>query len=330
MPEGEARAEMKINWYLLVSGRLRKQPSPAAWPRVERAKHRESWFDIQSASHEELRKFLTPLALHPLQLARCLDSVDDPGVLSLGPSVLMEYPAAFDRRSAERAYLTILLKGPALVTARHGPMPALDDLAQSLTSDRAPKLLHLPQLLYLILDQFADLNVEAQIAIREQILRLTKSMAETPAAVSASELSAMRWQVENLVSFIEDQLYCISSLNASDNAALRDPHRKAYIQDLASEAQIAQTGVYRLEARVNDLYNDYQVAGNDRVERRLRLLTIVSAITLPLGLIAGLLGMNVGGLPGTTLRFGFVIVVAVMLLIVFVEYWYFKHTGWFD
>ena len=52
--------------------------------------------------------------------------------------------------------------------------------------------------------------------------------------------------------------------------------------------------------------------------------------TLPLGLIAGLLGMNVGGLPGTTLRFGFIVVVAVMVVIVLVEYWYFKHRGWFD
>ncbi len=37
------------------------------------------------------------------------------------------------------------------------------------------------------------------------------------------------------------------------------------------------------------------MAGSDRAEKRLRFLTIVSAITLPLGLIAGLLGMNVGG-----------------------------------
>jgi len=242
----------------------------------------------------------------------------------------MEYPAAFDQRSADRGYLTILLKAPVLVTARHGPMPALDKLVQSLIGDKAPQVLHLPQLLYLILDQFADLNVQAQIALRDHILRLARSIAETPEGVSASELSGMRWQVENLVSFIEDQLYCISSLNASDNEALRDPHRKAYIQDLVSETEIVQRGAYRLESRVNDLYNDYQVAGNDRVERRLRLLTIVSAITLPLGLIAGLLGMNVGGLPGTNLGFAFALVVAVMVLIVFIEYWYFKHRGWFD
>jgi Mg2+ and Co2+ transporter CorA len=321
---------MKINWYSLVSGKLKEQPSPAGWPHGDPAKFGDSWFDVQDADTEELRQFLTPLDLHPLQLARCLDSVDDPGVTAFGKSVLMEYPAAFDQQSADRAYLTILLKTPVLVTARHGLMPALDELVQSLVGDKAPEVVHLPQLLYLILDQFADLNVEAQITIRDQILSLAKSITETPEAVSTSELSRVRWQVENLVSLIEDQLYCISSLNASDNDALRDPHRKAYIQDLVSETEIAQRGVYRLESRVNDLYNDYQVAGNDRVERRLRLLTIVSAITLPLGLIAGLLGMNVGGLPGTSLGSGFIIVVAVMALIVFVEYWYFKHRGWFD
>jgi zinc transporter len=66
------------------------------------------------------------------------------------------------------------------------------------------------------------------------------------------------------------------------------------------------------------------------VEKRLRLLTIVSAITLPLGLIAGLLGMNVGGIPGTSAASGFPIVVVVMTVIALAQYWYFRSKGWFD
>ena len=72
------------------------------------------------------------------------------------------------------------------------------------------------------------------------------------------------------------------------------------------------------------------MAGSDRVEKRLRILTIVSAITLPLGLIAGLLGMNVGGLPGTKVSYGFIIVIVLMIAIAAVELWYFKRKGWFD
>jgi zinc transporter len=66
------------------------------------------------------------------------------------------------------------------------------------------------------------------------------------------------------------------------------------------------------------------------MEKRLRTLTIVSTITLPFGLIAGLLGMNVGGLPGTQDHYGFIIVIILMVAIAAAELWYFKRKGWFD
>lgn len=70
--------------------------------------------------------------------------------------------------------------------------------------------------------------------------------------------------------------------------------------------------------------------GSSRVEKRLRILTIISAITLPFSLIAGLLGMNVGGLPGTQEPQGFIIVIIVMAVIGVVELWYFNRRGWMD
>ena len=321
---------MIIKSYLLAAGRLQEQPAPADQSPALPGQAAAGWFDIQEASPAELQNFLRPLDLHPLQLKRCLDSVNDPAVVEFGKSLLMEYPAAFEREAIEPAYLTILLQDPVLVTIRHGNMPALDELVQELVAEAAEPVLHPPQIIYLILDQFADLNVEAQIQARDQILLLSDTIAGNPNAVKVSDLSTLRAQVEKLVSLVENQLYCVSALNASDNESLRDPHRKAYMQDLLSEIEIAQRGVYRLEARVKDLYNDFQAVGADRVERRLRLLTIVSAITLPLGLVAGLLGMNVGGLPGTTARTGFVVVIVLMILVALVEYWYFRRKGWFD
>jgi magnesium transporter len=321
---------MNLKWYLLNSEILQKHSTLDGWQQVAFAPGRESWFDIEPADPQELRFFLEQLDLHPVQIARCLDSINDPGVISFGKTLLMEYPTAFDAESDEPGYLTIIINESVLATIRHGPIPALDDLVQELVTQKASPLRHLPQIVYLILDQFADLNVEAQIDIREQILHLSKNMADNPNSVNANELSRLRWKVDKLVSLIENQLYCVSGLNASDNKALQESHRKAYIQDLVSEAEIAQRGVYRLENRLNNLYNDYQMAGSDRVEKRLRFLTIVSMITLPLGLIAGLLGMNVGGLPGTSFRFGFLVVVGLMIVIGLLQYWYFKRNGWFD
>ncbi len=85
-----------------------------------------------------------------------------------------------------------------------------------------------------------------------------------------------------------------------------------------------------MDTRVNDLFAYYQMAGSDLVEKWLRTLTIISAITLPLGLIAGLLGMNVGGIPWINFSFGFIVVIILMVLIAAAELWYFKKREWFD
>jgi magnesium/cobalt transport protein CorA len=290
----------------------------------------ESWFDIEDAEPEELRRFLALLDLHPLMLDRCVDSANVPGVISYGQTVLLEFPVAFNLEAEDRAYLTFVLQSPVLVTIRHGLIPTINDLVQRLVEDKAPSLSHLVQIVYLILDELTDLSVQAETALRDQILRMAKTLTDNPGMIHAGDITRLRGQVDKLVSLIEDQLYCISSLNASDNEALHEPHRKAYLQDLQSEVEIAQRGIYRLETRVNDLFSYYQMVGNDRLEKRLRILTIVSAITLPLGLIAGLLGMNVGGLPGTKISYGFIIVIVLMVTIAAVELWYFKRKGWFD
>jgi magnesium transporter len=330
LTDRERSEKMVIKWYLLSAGVLQEQSSLDGWQQTISSEGKESWFDIEQANPEELQLFLEQLDLHPVQIARCVDSINDPGVISFGKTLLMEYPTAFEENSDEPGYLTILISETILATVRHGPIPALNELIKELTIKGTSPLRHLPQIVYLILDQFADLNVDAQIDIREQILHLSKNMAENPALVNANDLSRLRWKVDKLVSLLENQLYCVSGLSASDNDALQEAHRKAFIQDLVSEAEIAQRGIYRLENRLNNLYNDYQMAGSDRVEKRLRFLTIVSMITLPLGLIAGLLGMNVGGLPGTSFRFGFLVVVVLMIIIGLLQYWYFRRNGWFD
>jgi magnesium/cobalt transport protein CorA len=321
---------LKINWFLISSGRLQKQPNITSWPTDDLNKLGESWFDVEEATPEELKNFLAPLDLHPVMINRCLDSTSTPGVSSYDRALLLEFPAALNLNTLEPSYLTILLQNPVLVTIRAGPIPAIEELINDLKAEKTPSLSHLIQIVYLLIDDLADLSIQAETEIRDKTLNIARALAENPDTVSNIDLTNLRWQVDKLVSLIENQLYCVTGLNSSDNKALQEPHRKAYIQDLVSELEIAQGGIHRLETRVNGLYDSYQTVGSSRVEKRLRILTIVSAITLPFSLIAGLLGMNVGGLPATQDPWGFVIVVGLMFAIGAVELFYFKRKGWLD
>lgn len=321
---------MKIKSYVITAGKLQEGPEPSGLLEIDPASATEIWYDMADAEPGELRRSLSALNLHPLMLNRCLDKANTPGVISFGKAVLLEYPVALNLEAADPSYVSIILQYPVLITVRHSSLPALDDLVQVFTLENESGIDHLVQLVYMILDELTDLSVQAETDIRDRIMNVSRDMADNPAVVKEKDLTNLRWNVEKLLSLIENQLYCVTGLNASDNAALQEPHRKAYVQDLVSEVEIAQRGIYRLEARVKDLFDSYQMAASTRVEKRLRILTIVSAITLPFGLIAGLLGMNVGGLPGTQDASGFIIVVALMFAIAVAELWYFRRKGWFD
>jgi zinc transporter len=53
----------------------------------------------------------------------------------------------------------------------------------------------------------------------------------------------------------------------------------------------------------------------ETMNRRMYVLSLVAAVFLPLGLLTGLLGVNVGGIPGTNNEWGFAVVTALLLAI---------------
>ena len=65
-----------------------------------------------------------------------------------------------------------------------------------------------------------------------------------------------------------------------------------------------------------------------RMGRTLYLLTIVATVALPLGLLTGLFGINVGGMPWVESQLGFLIVCLVMAVVAIVEVAVFKAMHW--
>jgi magnesium transporter len=71
--------------------------------------------------------------------------------------------------------------------------------------------------------------------------------------------------------------------------------------------------------QLDNLYHYYTLRANDRMNRSIYLLTVISVIFLPLNLVVGFFGMNTGGLPfenspfGTTYAFASMIIFAALL-----------------
>ena len=62
---------------------------------------------------------------------------------------------------------------------------------------------------------------------------------------------------------------------------------------------------------------------------RMYMLSILSAIFLPLGFLTGLLGINVGGMPGAENGDAFWIFVAMLGVMVCFQFWILRKLKWF-
>lgn len=66
----------------------------------------------------------------------------------------------------------------------------------------------------------------------------------------------------------------------------------------------------------------------EQMNKTMYVLSIVAAIFLHLGLLTGLLGINVGGIPGTESSVAFVVVCVMLLVVAVLQAWPFRRMRW--
>ncbi len=142
------------------------------------------------------------------------------------------------------------------------------------------------------------------------------------------QLAGIRRQAISLRRFLAPQREALNRLSSERSSILNDEHhlrlREAYdrltrfVEDL--DAARERAGVVH-ESLISSLTEQTNV--------RMYILAIISAIFLPLSFITGLLGINVGGIPGADSPFGFVIVIGAILVMGSVLWAFFRWRSWF-
>ena len=111
----------------------------------------------------------------------------------------------------------------------------------------------------------------------------------------------------------------ISWLTDEDRVRLREvyDHLTRYLEDLDAARERAAVTHEELVSRLSE-----------QMDNRMYVLSIVAAIFLPLGFLTGLLGINVGGIPGAEYKAAFAIFCMFLGAIVIIELIIFRKKKW--
>jgi zinc transporter len=83
-----------------------------------------------------------------------------------------------------------------------------------------------------------------------------------------------------------------------------------------------------LQERTRGLYDDLQGRLSTALDERVYILTLISAIVLPVSLVTGLLGVNVGGVPLREAPWAFGALCLLIALMVVVQYRFLRRRRW--
>jgi zinc transporter len=205
-------------------------------------------------------------------------------------------------------------------------MLSVGEIREAIKKDNGPETPgdFLVMLVGLLLDRIGAVIEE----LYDQVDELEDVIIVKSNYLQREQLAGIRRQPIALRRFLAPQREALNRIYGERTPLLDDEHRlhlreeydrlTRFVEDL--DAARERAGVIH-ESLVSRLA--------EQTNKRIYVLSIVAAIFLPLSFVTGLLGINVGGIPGANSVLGFPVVI-ILLLIIAVGLWvFFRRHRWF-
>ena len=287
------------------------------------------WVEIEESDPDKLQTLIEPLQLHPLIAEACVRPENRPRVIVVEDVILIEYPIDSADSEATSQFLRIVALPTLLISIVSIPVAAITTLADQLRGHIGLVGASTDALLYQLLDYLLDASRPRIFAIRREVNAAASSMMVDPFSVESSQINRLHDRIRQTRVNVEEQLYCMEMMQSAQLKALKAAHMAEYFQDLLAALQNLQRTVEGTEQAIRDLHQMHFLAHEETTSKRLRVLSVLSAIYLPATLIAAIYGMNFDNIPITKVPFGYFLVLAIMVVVAIGQIAYFHKRGWF-
>jgi magnesium transporter len=289
------------------------------------------WLDVEHYAAEELESLLDRLGVTAFLKRHCLDTDRTTCFLPLPKATFLDVTVFEDRECSQSTALTFLSLDRLLVSIHQTEIDCLSR-ARSIVIDDIEIGDHgasatLCKCLFLHAESIAD----AVRKVSGTIHQTDQKIYHDPGNVELKEILDLKDDLRALDAVVDEQSACVELiLSVSDDSALDFGDVHKFMKLVAATTHHADRAIDRQAKQVADLHHRYELHQQEKTNHRLGILTVLSAIFLPLTLLAGLWGMNFDGMPLIHFAHGYPIAVASMAVIAAGLTWYFYKRGWFS
>jgi zinc transporter len=215
----------------------------------------------------------------------------------------------FSFEPSEIATLWIHVESRLVVTARRQPLRSVDRLREAVKHGQP--LRSSAELLEHLMRAQADVLVDIVRGASERVDRIEDELLASRLDHRRARLGALRRLLVRLQRLLAPEPAALFRLLQHPPGWMAELDVQA-LREASEEFSVVLRDMTALQERIKLLQEEIAAQVNEDNNRSLFVLTIVTVLALPINIIAGLLGMNVGGVPLAQHAHGFWIVVVIV------------------
>jgi zinc transporter len=212
-----------------------------------------------------------------------------------------------------------------IISARHRRLLSVQDLVGKIEVRNGPVRTgeFLADLVERIIDRIGGVVTETENLAR----KIEEAAIADASQERRTELAELRRQVVALRRFLAPQREALSRL-PSERLSWLDDDERARLRETSNQLTRYVEDLDAVRDRAAVTHEQIESHLSDQINRRMYILSIITAIFLPLAFLTGLLGVNLGGIPGANNELGFGVFALGLTAIGGFVAWLFLRSRW--
>lgn len=323
---------MEIFVYRPGAEKVEENFTPADLPDLLKDQSLVIWVDMEHPTEEDDRVLADVFHFHPLTIEDSRSDRHHPKIEEFPDYIYFIIHGVTVNTTPEK-FTTIELDGYLgrnfIVTYHHEMFRSINNMKQRVRSSPLACQRGAAFLLHQILDQVVDFYVPVLEAFDERITKIEDDifMTSRPAESILEQILDLKRSVLRLRRISSKQLDILYRISHGQfgliDASMLPFYRDVY-DHLVRVVDLAET--YR--DLISGTLDAYMTVASNRLNEVMKLLTVFSAIMLPLTFIAGVYGMNFENMPELKSTYGYFFTLAVMVIVACGMLIFFWRRGW--
>jgi magnesium transporter len=338
-PQGSSRApdiDLVVDCAVYVDGERHEPDHPHEALRYAAEKGGFVWLGLFEPTEGELTEIAARYGLHPLAVEDAvyahqrpkLDHYDDGLFMVLKTATYVEHEQlTATSEVVDTGEIMVFLGAGYVITVRHGDHGALTDLRRSLEQQRDLLCLGPSAVLYAVADHVVDDFVDVAAQVEEDVDELEASVFSDRRTDDIGRLYQLKRELMSLRRAVSPLEVPLQKL-ANRQADVIPAEMRSYFRDVEDHAIRVRDQVSTLDELLTSILQASLARTSQADNEDMRKISAWAGIIAVPTAIAGIYGMNFTYMPELDWRWGYPLVLLVILTACVMLYRGFKRNGW--